>query len=78
MPRLKRYIIHATCHYVVKSKETGATEKGTSRPTISVEASSEASALAKARKKQEQSIGSDYWPCVHLSLNAELVNVVGA
>ena len=72
---MKLYVIHATVHWTVRSSKTGATESGTRRPTIAVEASSEQAALNKARKQQKKAIGTDYWPCVSLTLIAELVNV---
>jgi hypothetical protein len=72
---MKLYVIHGTVHWTVKSRETGATESGTRRPTIAIEASSEQAALNKARKQQKEAIGTDYWPCVSLTLIAELVNV---
>lgn len=79
MPSMKTYIIHATCRYVVKSKETGRTESGQNRPSISVEASSEKAAINKAMKQQRERIGSDYWPVVVVSfaLVPELVRVIG-
>jgi hypothetical protein len=77
MPRMKKYVIHATCRYVVKNKEDGRTESGTSRPTISVEASSESAAIRKATKEQEKRIGTDWWPVISFHLSAELVNVIG-
>jgi hypothetical protein len=71
------YVIHATCHYVVKSKDDGRTESGESRPTISVQAVSEEEALEKAKAQQEERIGTDYWPVVSFSLAPELVKVAG-
>ncbi len=70
----KKYIIHATVNYVVKNTKTGQTENGTSRPTVVIEAYSLASALQKAREQEKKRIGTPYWPCIHLSLGAELVN----
>lgn len=75
MARKKLYVIHATVNYVVQNKATGQTENGTRRPTIAVEATSEQAAINRARKDQKDAIGSDYWPCISLSLHAELVNV---
>ena len=72
------YIIHATCNHVVKNKETGQTENGTSRPTISIEATSEAEAIEIATKQQEERVGTEWWPVVSFSLIPELVNVVGS
>lgn len=76
MPRMKTYVIHATCRYVCKSKEDGRTENGQNRPTISVEASSEKAAINKARKQQRERISSEWWPCISFTLVPELVNVV--
>ena len=73
---MKTYVIHATCRYVVKNKETGQTESGQNRPTISVEASSQMAAINKARKQQKERISSDWWPCVSFALIPELVNVI--
>lgn len=73
---IKTYVIHATCRYVVKNKETGETESGTRRPTISVEASSERAAINKARKQQKEGIGSDWWPVVAMNMSADLVKVI--
>lgn len=75
---MKTYVIHATCRYVVKHKETGQCESGQSRPTIAVEASSEQAAINKATKqmkKSYESYGSDWWPVVSFALVPELVNV---
>jgi hypothetical protein len=71
---MKDYVIHATVHYVVKSRETGQTEHGTRRPTLRVRASSEQAAINKARKQQKEQIGTEWWLVVHLSFSAELVN----
>jgi hypothetical protein len=73
---MRDYVIHATVDYVVKNKETGQTEHGTRRPTISVRASSGQAAINKAKKQQRDQIGSDYWPIVHMSFRTELVNVL--
>lgn len=73
MPRMKRYIIHATVHYVVQSRETHETESGTQRPTLTVEATSERAAIDKATKERREAIGTAHWPVVSLSLGAELV-----
>lgn len=73
---MKTYIIRATCCYVVKHKETGVTESGQNRPTISVEASSESAAIRKATKEQRDRIGTDWWPVVSFHLVPELVNVI--
>lgn len=73
---MKTYVIHATCRYVVKSKEDGRTESGQNRPTISVEASSEAAAIRKATKQQKERIGTEWWPVVSFHLSAELVRVI--
>lgn len=73
---MKTYIIHATCRYVVKSKETGQTESGQNRPTISVKASSERAAINKATKEQRERIGTDWWPVVSFHLVPELVKVI--
>ncbi len=73
---MRDYIIHATVHFVVQSKETGQTKHGTRRPTISVRASSEQAAINKARKQQKEAIGTEYWPVVHMSFSAEFVFAV--
>lgn len=76
MPRMKNYIIHATCHYVIQQKETGETYSATRRPTISIEASGEQAAINKAKKQQKEAIGSGWWPCISLSFQADLVRVI--
>lgn len=73
---MKTYVIHATCRYVVKQKETGETYSAQNRPTISIEASSESAAIKKARKQEEKRIGTDWWPVVSFTLVPELVRVV--
>jgi hypothetical protein len=73
---MKTYVIHATCRYVVKQKETGETESGQNRPTISVEASSEGAAIRKATKEQKKRIGTEWWPVVSFHLVPELVTVI--
>jgi len=73
---MKTYVIHATCRYVVKSKADGRTESGQNRPTIAVDASSEAAAIRKATREQKKRIGSEAWPVVSLRLTPELVNVI--
>ena len=72
---MKTYVIHATCRYVVKNKETGQTESGQSRPTLAIEASSEGAAIRKATKQMKKSYSSDHWPVVSFALIPELVNV---
>lgn len=77
MPRMRKYVIHATCRYVVKQKETGETESGQNRPTIAVEATSRSAAIKKATKEQEERIGTDWWPVISFNLVPELVNDLG-
>lgn len=73
---LKTYVIHATCRYVVQNRETKATENGQNRPTIAIDASSEAAAIRKATAQQKKAIGSHHWPCISFHLIPELVNVI--
>jgi hypothetical protein len=73
---MNTYVIHATCRYVVQNKKTKACENGQSRPTISVDASSEAAAIRKATKQMKDSYASDYWPVISFHLSPELVRVI--
>lgn len=73
---MKTYIIHATCEYTVKQKETGETYTAKNRPTLSVEASSEKAAINKATKQQRERAGSDWWPVVSFRLIPDLVKVI--
>jgi hypothetical protein len=75
---VKTYVIHATCRYVVKSKEDGRTEGGQNSPTISVEASSQGAAIRKATKQQRERIGTDWWPVISFALVPDLVTVIDA
>lgn len=73
---MKTYVIHATCRYVVKQKETGETYSAQNRPTVSVEASSQGAAIRKATKEQRERIGTPWWPVVSFHLTADFVNVI--
>lgn len=73
---MKTYVIHATCNYVTRQKQTGETYSATRRPTMSVEASSEKAAINKAKKQQKAAIGSEWWPCISLGFRADLVRAV--
>lgn len=76
MPAKKKlYVIHATVRYVCKSRRTGETESGQARPTIAIEATSEAAAIRKAEAIQRERVSSEQWPCVSFFLSAQLVNV---
>lgn len=76
MGRMKTYVIHATCRYTVKQKETGETYSATNRPTLSIEASSQQAAINKATKQQKAAISTDWWPCISFHLVPELVRVI--
>ena len=76
MPRMKTYVIHATCHYVTQQRETGETYSASNRPTISIDASSKRAAINKATKQQRERIGTAWWPVVSFTLIPEIVKVV--
>jgi hypothetical protein len=73
---VKTYVIHATYRYVTKQKETGETYSAQSRPTLSIEASSEKAAINKARKQMKERTGSAWWPVISDHLSADLVRVI--
>lgn len=73
---LNTYVIHATCRYVVKSRADGRTENGQYRPTISIDAGSQAVAIRKATAQEKKRTGSKAWPVVSFRLVPELVNVI--
>jgi len=76
MPRMKTYILHCTYRYTVRQKETKELYSAQSRPTLSIDASSEQAAINKAKKQMRERTGTAWWPVLHDSLSVELVNVV--
>lgn len=73
---MKTYILHCTVEYVVKQKETGETEACTSRPTLSIKATSEAGAIRAAKAEQRERLSTEWWPVVSLSLSVGHVTVI--
>lgn len=73
---MNTYVIHATCRYVVKSKADGRCENGQYRPTIAIDAGSEATAIRKATAQEKKRTSSAAWPVVSFALIPELVNVI--
>lgn len=64
MPRMRKWVLHCTYRYVTKQKETGETYSSQSRPTISVEATTERAARDKALKQCRKRTSSDWWPVI--------------
>ena len=73
---MKTYIIHATVRYVLHNRTSGEPYSAQSRPTLSIDATSEGTALRRARKQEKARLETDCWKVSSLSVIPELVKVI--